>query len=403
MLHKFSVTNYQSIREKVTLDFRVPRTTPDKLCFRCAIPQVGFRLPTVVVLVGPNGAGKTALLRALADTVCFVSESYGYKDGLIPGFPAFLAEETLGSPTRVEVDFDATWFSTLNNSQRRRLRYILELARDGESDYYPSRVKSETLLDFPKGRPRRLIARHGERAVYVAKDLPLRSRDDRLSHIPDNASIFSTLDRMGIDKFSDIVADLKNVRMNVTAFDPIEPSKDKITQYYREYSEAKDRISLELKRLDLGIEKMNVTQSHDGNWSLGFRHDGLILPVPFTNESAGTRRVVNAFPSLHLALETGTLAIMDSLDNDLHTDLVTELLNWFRYQDTNPKNAQLICSLHNVSAFDFLEKEEIFVVEKQIKGVTHAFGMREVAGLRRGSDLQKQYRSGVLGGIPTFG
>ena len=403
MLHKFSVSNYQSIREKVTLDFRVPRTTPEKPCFRSTIPQAGFRIPTVVVLVGPNGAGKTALLRALADTISFVSQSFGYTDGHIPGFPAFLAEGTLKSPTRVEVDFDAAWFSTNSNSQRRRFRYILELARDGESDYCPSRVESEMLLDFPKGRPRRLVARRGEQAAYVAKDLPLRSRDDRLSHIPDNASIFSTLDRMGIDIFSDIVADLKNVQMNVTAIDPIKPNEDIITQYYRDNSDVKDSISRELRRFDLGIEKMDVIQSPNGHWHLSFQHDGLSVPVAFTNESAGTRRIVNAFPNLNLALATGTLAIMDALDSELHTDLVTELLNWFRYQDTNPHNAQLICSLHNVSAFDFLEKEEIFVVEKHNHGVTHVFGLREVAGLRRGTDLQKQYLSGVLGGIPTFG
>ena len=94
---------------------------------------------------------------------------------------------------------------------------------------------------------------------------------------------------------------------------------------------------------------------------------------------------------------------MDAFDNDLHTDLVVELLNWFRHQDTNSHNAQLICALHNVSAFDILEKEEIFVVEKNEQGVTRAFGLSEVDGLRRGSNLHKQYRSGILGGIPTFG
>ncbi len=403
MLHKIQVANYQSIQENVTLDFRVPQTTPDEPCFRSTIPKADFRLPTVVVLVGPNGAGKSALLRALADTIRFVAHSYGNEAGFISGFPAFLTEETLARPTRIEVDFDATWLGTGNKSPRRQFRYILELARDGKNLYYPSRVHYEALLDFPKGRPRRLVARHGNQTVYVAKDMAIKRGDDRLSHIPENASVFSTLARMGVETFSEIVMDLSAVQTNVTAIDPISLHTDIITQYYRDYPQVKDRISHQLQQFDLGIEKMDVLQSPDGKWFLSFRHDGLSVPVSIESESAGTRRVVHAFPTLNYALETGTLAVMDALDNDLHTELVVELLSWFRNQDTNPHGAQLICSLHNSLAFDILEKEEIFIVEKRHQGITRVFGMREVAGLRRRSNLQKQYRSGVLGGIPTFG
>ena len=94
---------------------------------------------------------------------------------------------------------------------------------------------------------------------------------------------------------------------------------------------------------------------------------------------------------------------MDALDNDLHADLVDEILGWFRREDTNPRNAQLICSLHGLSALDDLEKEEVFIVEKDREGATRAYGVRDVEGIRRSSDLRKLYRSGALGGLPAFG
>ena len=106
---------------------------------------------------------------------------------------------------------------------------------------------------------------------------------------------------------------------------------------------------------------------------------------------------------LDTALETGGLAVMDALDNDLHADLVDEILGWFRREDTNPRNAQLICSLHGLSALDDLEKEEVFIVEKDREGATRAYGVRDVEGIRRSSDLRKLYRSGALGGLPSFG
>ena len=183
----------------------------------------------------------------------------------------------------------------------------------------------------------------------------------------------------------------------------MQPDPDTTAHYYRDNPDVKDRMSSQLVRFDLGIEGMDVFQLPDGTWRIAFRHDGLAMPVAFENESSGTRQVVQAFPALSTALSSGTLAVMDALDNDLHTSLVVELLNWFRREDTNPYGAQLICSLHNYAIFEELEKEEIFVVEKSGQGATEAFGLGEVAGLRRGSNLQKQYRSGVLGGIPRFG
>ena len=403
MLHTFRISNYQSIRDEVALDFRVPQTTPEKPCFRRTAAHGDLRLPAVIVLVGPNGAGKSALLRALADTIRFAAHSYGYQEGKIFGFPAFLDPEGVAVHTQVEVEFDATWLGTGSDAPRRRFRYSLELERDAEMGVSPARVHREVLLDFPKGRPRRLVARHQDRSVFVAKDVAMRPGDERLSHIPDNASVISTLARLGVETFAEIAADLGAVQMNVTAIDPMRPDPDATTHYYRDNPDVKDRMSSQLGRFDLGIEGMEVIQTADGTWHMAFRHDGLAAPVAFGNESAGTRHVVQAFPALNYALSSGTLAVMDALDNDLHTGLVTELLNWFRREDTNPYDAQLICSLHNYAMFEELEKEEIFVVEKRDQGVTGAFGLGEVTGLRRGSNLQKQYRSGVLGGVPRFG
>ena len=120
-------------------------------------------------------------------------------------------------------------------------------------------------------------------------------------------------------------------------------------------------------------------------------------------ESAGTRQVVQMFPPLDAALATGGLAIMDALDNDLHADLVDEILAWFRREDTNSGNAQLVCSLHSLSALDDLEKEQVFVIEKERTGTTRSYGVRDVHGVRRSGDLRQLYRSGVLGGLPSFG
>lgn len=402
MIHWIRVSNYQSIRDEVTLDFRVPGTTPERPWLRRPIARFARRVPTVIALMGPNGAGKTTLLRALADTIEFAADSYGFPPGPIPLFAGFASKEGFEQPTRIEVAFDAPWLLSGPQEPNRVFRYTVELLRD-ELHFFPDSVGREALHDFPQGRPRRLMERRGDGRIHVAREMAIRPNDDRLASIPANASVLSTLSRMGIDTFREIVESLDEVQMNVAPIEPVRLDDETVTDYFREDSEARKRISGKLGRFDLGIEGMEVEQWDDGTWHLVFPHSGLGLPMTLVSESAGTRHVIHAFPALDVALETGGLAVMDALDNDLHADLVDEILGWFRREDTNPRNAQLICSLHSLSVLDNLEKEEVFIVEKDRDGATGAYGVRDVQGVRRSADLRKLYRGGALGGLPRFG
>ena len=402
MIHRFRISNFQSIREAVELDFRIPGTTPEMPCFRRSWSRPEVRLPSAVVLVGPNGSGKSTLLSAIVETIRFVAYSYGNRLGSIPGFLPFLSSETQTAPTQVEVDFDAMWLSSNDNPVESLLRYTLELERDA-NNLSAARVSHEALYSFPKGRPRRLLERRKGQPAYVAKEMGLRPRDDRLSAIPENASVISSLARMGVDMFVAIAQDVGTTPMNIFGPDQWRPDTEVIVQHYREQQNLMDKVSGKLRRFDLGIKGMKLSKMPDGKWFLTFEHHGLDSPVILSDESAGTRHLVHIFPSLNYALETGHITIMDALDSDFHAALSLEILNWFRREETNPTQAQLICSLHNASVLEDLEKEEVFIVEKDRNGATHAYGMRDVSGLRRGTNLQKQYRSGALGGLPALG
>ncbi len=403
MIHRFRVSNFQSIREDVTLDFRVPGTTPDLHCFRRSRSRPDVRLPTVVALVGPNGSGKTALLRAMIETIRFASSSYDRSSGgNIPTFIPFLAPDTKAAPTRVEVDFDARWLSSDTEEPDALLRYTLELERDS-SNIIPTRVAYEALHAFPKGRPRRILERRVDSAVYISREMGVRPRDDRLASIPPNASAISALAKMRVGSFPTIAADIDNSQTNIVGPDPLRLDTETVTNYYRDNQFLVEKVSDKLRRFDLGIESMRIAYLPDGKPLLTFAHCGLDSPVVLLQESAGTRHLVHTFPQLNFVLETGHLAIMDAFDSDFHTELLADIFGWFRHEETNRNKAQLICSIHNLSVLDDLEKEEMFVIEKSQDGATRAQAARNILGLRRNGNLQKQYRSGAMGGLPIFG
>ena len=400
MIHRFRVSNFQSIHQALELDFRIPGTTPELSCFRRSSARPDIRLPNVMALVGPNGSGKTTVLRALMTIIRFVTNAPS-QTGL-SGFLPFLSSEGLARETEIEVDFDMSVPWSEDEESDSFCRYSLCLERSN-SGLLAVRVSHEALYTFPKGRPKRILERRGSETIRIAPEIGLRSGDERLKAVPDQASAIAALAWMGVTSLQEIVSQIAGVHSNILGSDPWRPDAEIVTQYYRENPAYKDIISNRLERFDIGIQHMEIEDGFDGKPILQFTHHGLDVKVPLLSESSGARHMVLMFPFLHFALESGRLVVMDALDTELHADLAMEVLNWFRRPDTNPHGALLICSLHNLALLDDLEKEEMFIVEKDREGTTQGYGARDITGLRRGANLQKLYRSGALGGLPAFG
>lgn len=400
MIHRFRVDNFQSIRRSVELDFRIPGTAPDLPCFRRSSARPDVRLPNVIALVGPNGSGKTTLLRALMAVVRFVT-GVPQQNGAAAFLP-FLSFDDQSRETQIDVDFDMSvpWSDT--EGPDNLCRYSLRLERS-VADRFAFRVSREALHTFPKGRPRRILERRGQETIRVAPELGIRSGDERLKAVPEQASAIAALAWMGVSSLKEIVGLVGGTQSNIVGSDPWRPDAEIVTQYYKDNPASKEIASDRLNRYDTGIEHMDIGAGIDGKPILLFTHRGLDAKVPLPLESSGTRHMVLMFPYLNFALETGRLVVIDALDTDLHADLAMEVLNGFRRPDTNIHGALLVCSLHNLALLDELEKEEVFIVEKDREGATRAYGARDITGLRRGANLQKLYRGGAFGGLPAFG
>lgn len=396
MIHRFQVSNFLCLRDPLQLDFRIPGTSPDLPCFQPSFAVPDIRLPSVVALIGPNGSGKTTLLRAISCLLWFVTHT-DEQDLFFP----FSSQDAWTSPTIFEADFDVKWPFSTSNQSHVLCRYRLEVERGGIGS--TTLVGYEALHIFPNGRPRRIMERRKEMPTRIASEFGLRPGDERLRSIPPRVSAIAALAWMGVEAFAQFVQDLTNTKTNIAGADPWRPDTETVTRFYQSNSDAVDAVSERLGRFDVGIEGMDLVKMPDGRQLLMFRHRGLQLPIQLIAESSGTRHMVHLFPDLSSALKTGHPVIMDALDSDFHTDLAMELLEQFRRAESNPHRSQLICSLHNLSVLDDLEKEEVFIVEKERDGATRAYGAREIAGLRRGVNLQKLYRSGALGGLPSFG
>ncbi len=400
MIHTFSVSNYGSIRDEVTLDLRIPGTAPDLACFRQSEAKPGVRLPSVAVLMGPNGSGKTTLLRALVDLGRVVSSPTNPVH-LLP----FLSNQARWEPTRFALEGEGNFLAPGETPQR--FRYELVIARqateNGTAELF---VSHEALVHFPRGRRRRLLERGAPGAhIYVSRDLGLRARDDRLKGVEPNRSAMATLGLLNVPvaaRFAAFMRDSLVSASNISGNETFTPDTSTVIGWLEAGQDARRWAEAQIQRSDLGIEDMEIADEF-GVKHIRFSHSGLDAPVVLHFESKGTRRLFHLLPLIKSALDVTGLAVLDEIDGDLHVDMLGEILSWFRSRESNPRNAQLLVSSHHVGLLDDLEKEEVFIVEKDDSGATRVYGAQDVQGLRRDVRLYSKYRAGVLGGLPRFG
>ena len=406
MILSFSVSNYHSIREEVVLDLRIPGTAPDLPRFRRSESNPDIRLPSVVVLIGPNGSGKTTLFRALIDTAQIASSAFPTeKNNPITAVQPFFSPETRGKPTRFSVEFEADWLA--HGKAKQLFRYELAVGRD-TSGFESHFFHYEALSCFPKGRPRRLFERGspGE-PIYVSGELGLKPKDELLKAVRADASVVATLALLNVDLAMRIVKDMQWVlrSSNIVYHGKWEPQTKKVIEMLEQNPDLRAWVGKRIQSSDLGIQGFDINISHGiiGGKTVVFKHHGLDVPVSLPFESSGTKRQFHLLPQLYFALNSGAPAVLDEIDGDLHVDIAGEVLNDFRSRETNPRDAQLFVTSHNVGLLDDLEKEEVFIVEKDGNGATKVHGAQDVRGLRRDARLYPKYRSGVLGGLPKIG
>ena len=403
MITSFSVSNYYSIREEVVLDLRIPGTAPDLPRFRRSAAKPDIRLPSVVVLIGPNGSGKTTLFRALIDIALIASSALPTeKNNPISSVQPFFSPETRGKPTRFSVEFEADWLAP--GEARQLFRYELVVGCD-DSGFKGHFFHYEALSCFPKGRPRRLFERGGQgKPIYVSGEFGLKQNDDRLKAVRADASVIATLALLNVPLAMRIADDMRLVlwSSNIVFHGKWEPQTKTVIEMLEQNPELRAWAGKRIQSSDLGIHGFEISNP-SGNKVVFFNHHGLDVPIHLHFESSGTKRLFHLLPQIDCALKNGVPAALDEVDGDLHVDIVGEVLDWFRSRETNPRDGQLFVTSHNVGLLDDLEKEEVFIVEKDGNGATKVHGAQDVRGLRRDARLYPKYRSGVLGGLPKIG
>jgi AAA15 family ATPase/GTPase len=394
MIISIRFSNFYSFAQEALISFAVGKK-PIPSGFDVNLPDL--RLNKVIAVVGANGSGKTQFIKPLVFLSWFASSSFlkGDPDSDVPFQPHRLH---LNEDTMVEVDF-------LLDGQTYRYRLVLN---DDRIQFEGLYVKTSSQFSYLFKREKK-----AEKFSFKEKGFPFPV--NKAETLRDNASLLSAAYSYDIVEARPFIDFFKGVASNVAYMGRRHFRSEALFHAAESYEKSptlKARMIEVMGMFDLGLSNVEIkafeATDKDGSTEqlympIGVHQspDGKEFSLPFLEESSGTQSAFVMLERLLTVLEKGGCAVIDEIDNDLHPYLIPKIIEWFRFEHTNPHQAQLIFTCHTPEVLNRLQKHQIYLCEKQ-QQISDAWRLDEVVGVRADDNLYAKYMAGALGAVPEL-
>ncbi|MEG3972343.1 ATP-binding protein [Microcoleus sp. T2B6] len=403
MLIGFSVGNYKSFKETVTLSLVASSITEeDKELDENNVFPINDKLSLLksAAIYGANASGKSNIVAAINFMKWFVlnsSKETQVSDAI--DIEAFrLSTETEKEPSFFEIVFlleDKTFRYGFEVNAREVVSEWLFQADDSEEKMIFERDFDNYILDdFPEGQGisdktrinalfLSVVAQFngkisGKILLWFSKTLQL------ISGLQDTQYREETLESFENDRHRhDIIEFIKKLDLGIADI--------QIKKYISQ------------KTAMFGIYEVGVKTVHR-KYDADGKQAAIELFDIETHESEGTNKLFALAGILLDTLRTGKILLIDELDARLHPLITRELICLFNSNETNPHNAQLIFTTHdtNLLSSKSFRKDQIWFTEKDNKGATDLYSLVEYK-VGKDASFERDYIIGKYGAIPFIG
>lgn len=408
MLLSFTVRNYRSFRDEVTLDLN--SSSIKGLEENVAYLPNGARILKSAVIYGANSSGKSNLLTAMIFVKKLVlnSSKNSQANENIDVESFRLNSRTEGRPSYFEVIFF---------HQGIKYRYNLSVDKmvvHTENLFYTKVNKEYTYFTRENGKiniDEKFIEGFGlesktrENALFLSVvaqwngeiSMSLLNWFSNFKYINDTNKQFHQ------DYTAKLLIQDENYRNWITKFLANgDLGFSELTMEKMNLGEL-ENIPKEIRDIILGENKGGTTiRTHHKKYDENTEEVGQVLFDLNKHESLGTRKYFSISGLIVEALAMGKVLIMDEFDARLHPNLSASIIRLFNSRLNNPKNAQLIFVTHNTNLLskDNFRRDQIILAKKDPK-----FGFTKMNPLidekaRIDEAYEKNYLKGEYGAIP---
>ncbi|MEZ4884288.1 MAG: ATP-binding protein [Chitinophagales bacterium] len=430
MIINFSIKNFTSIKEEITLSFEAS-TSDDLEEYYIITPKKDLRLLKLGLIYGPNGSGKSNILKALDFLRNMVLEPLEKKTETFDFQPFLFDKNTPTENSFFTLEFmqnKVKYLYELEFNQNAILNEKLYFYNPNKTTVYKRKTDVHKQLSSIKFGSKIKINKESKATLEantlwnntvlggylktnfesnelqeVTNWFSIRLKPLILPHNNLSDSISTAIENGNIDKFN-VLQFLKKADFNISDF-KIKSLDDNEIKMGDLFSISK---SLSIPLNDL-IE--NVRKGEFEIKDIFFQHtvksdekDNSYI-LSYNNESQGTQRYFQFSGLLDLMIRNETIFSIDELESSLHPDLLKHFLLTFL---VNAKHSQLIATTHLRELLmekDIFRNDAIWLTEKQEDGSTDLFSIADFDSSVIGntSSVYNAYKIGKLGAVPDLG
>ncbi len=432
MILMFSVENWRSFREKVTLNMTA--TAEKQHSERLPIiDKYRLKVLPTAALYGANGSGKTKFIEALAFFQNLVLNGTKNQSQKIPLQRFNLESDYLNKPSKFSIDvliegliytYEVSLLPekileerlTVQNSNT---AYDVFTRVDGQPFEYDEDYFKKEQIDFLN-----FIAKATRsNQLFLTNAVQLNMEDLRPLYewfetkltviTPNSEFIFIQRYADPNDVLSEESTQL--MRMLGTGIDHFvtkkqsESNQDFSSTVPKEWLDVVKqgiRHSNDVLRVnDLIVRKENDELIFEKLLAVHKNRNGEDIVFLLNEESDGTRRILDLIPAF-ASLKKGrdVVFVIDELDRSFHTQLLEWLLKYFLDTCNTTTRGQLIFTTHDVNILtqDIFRRDELWGVDKNSDGSSTLYSFRDFKNIRRDKDIRKTYLNGLLGAVPVI-
>jgi len=440
MLISFSVSNFRSFGEEVTLDMVASTKLPDHADHLIEIDGTDKHVVRTALLYGPNASGKSNLIKAMDYAQSLIWK--GSQNLFATPEPFRFDSMTASKPSSFEFRFmvgneictygfdvgrrgiESEWLCSLRGSREkiifeRNAKGLTEVG-EGVKSLFPDDEEMYRTLSVLSQLP----IRPSQLFLSRANSLPVESLGSTLRGIIEwltedliileaDVRACNMLERLYSDDLFKRFAEsfLCNVDTGICELVFHEQSRDcrdherEVFQYHGDenhYPYSRFGCSGDTdERIDPSDPTKVITRQlmthHRGS-------DGDIrFALPFSEESDGTQQLLHYLPYLHPQQGRSRVVVIDELDRSLHPKLCWELVNFFTKSCPGVRR-QMIVTTHEAHLLDqdLLRRDEYWMVEKDGTGQSRLTPLTDF-NVRKDLNLRKGYLQGRFDALPIIG
>jgi len=390
MIRKIKFNNFYSFKKEQEINF----LTKKKKTYDYFQSKSGDQITKVAGFIGGNASGKTNIMRIFSFLGYFVCES---------------SKENSSSGLHIA-------FRTFFNNKRQSDFYV-EFESNDSIYIYEFSVKKNTVLKeslfVKKTQKRSKKVQIYSRQLNNVKTLNRRFFKDFpknfMKNIRSDVSLIAFLKaHYNIKIINEVFNYFDGFKTNINEKGQINiPLHQlKTINFYQKNAVLKKQMEDFVRRFDIGLKSFEIKKITKGEEVFLSVH-GLHTSkeennkLDFSYESRGTQSLFFTLANILRALKNNDIVIIDEIEHGFHPEALNKLISYFIDENKN-KNAQLIFSSHSFGFMNKLDMHQIYLVEKDKNGVSSAYRLNQVEGIRSDENFLSKYMTGAYGAFPKI-